>query len=66
MSKAQTDFIEKARAKHGDKYDYTQVVYRGNLNTVTIKCPIHGTFDQVPFNHLRGHGCSFCSIKTTV
>jgi hypothetical protein len=27
---------------HGDKYDYSQVEYRGRSRKVTIGCPVHG------------------------
>ena len=28
------EFIEKAKSIHGDKYDYSQVEYKGNHNKV--------------------------------
>lgn len=65
----QEEFITKARGIHGDKYDYSKVIYnRGNLK-VCIICPKHGEFWQQPANHLRGHGCYGCkseymSLKT--
>lgn len=54
-------FIEKARAVHGDKYDYSLVEYTSAFNRVTIICPIHGEFQQQPNNHLQGKGCSRCA-----
>ncbi len=53
-------FIEKAKAIHGDKYDYSKVVYTGSLNKIIIICPIHGEFEQVPSGHLSGNGCPIC------
>lgn len=58
------EFIKRARAKHGDKYDYSQVVYKNNTTPVTIICPIHGPFKQTPHNHLhgkKGRGCPYCA-----
>ena len=55
------DFIKKAKEVHGDKYDYSKVVYKGNRTLVTIVCPIHGEFQQKPSNHLSGNGCPDCS-----
>lgn len=54
------DFIEKARKVHGDKYDYSKVDYVRTHDNVTIICPIHGEFQQMPSNHLKGEGCLKC------
>lgn len=53
-------FIGKARAVHGDKYDYSTTVYRTSAINVEIVCPEHGPFSQNPNNHLRGKGCRKC------
>lgn len=54
------EFIERAKKKHKNKYDYSKVKYV-NFNTeVTIICPIHGEFRQTPKNHLNGNGCNLC------
>ena len=55
------EFIEKARKVHGDKYDYSKVDYKDALTKVTIICPKHGEFYQIPDNHLGGNGCPSCS-----
>ncbi len=53
-------FVVRAKESHGDKYDYSKVVYI-NLNTkVTITCPKHGDFEQTPSGHLSGKGCNKC------
>lgn len=57
------DFISNAKKVHGDKYDYTKVVYTQTLIPVKIICKIHGLFQQRPTNHLRGHGCVVCSAS---
>lgn len=54
------EFIEKACAVHGDKYNYDKVVYINNQTKVCITCPIHGDFWQRPDGHLSGKGCSKC------
>ena len=61
-------FIERAKIIHGDKYDYSDVIYI-NINTkVCVICPIHGEFWQTPHDHLSGYGCPFCAkvAKITV
>ena len=55
-------FIKKARDVHGNKYDYSESVYTGNKNKITIICPTHGRFEQRPSNHTfgKGKGCRKC------
>lgn len=54
-------FIEKARRIHGDKYDYSKVVYEASHKKVCIICPEHGEFWQTPNDHAdrkaRGGTC---------
>lgn len=54
-------FIKKAKAVHGDRYDYSKVEYVYNKTEVCIICPEHGEFWQKPKNHLSGYGCPICS-----
>ena len=54
------DFIKKAKAIHGDKYDYTKVIYKNYSTKVEIVCKEHGSFLQTPNNHLFGAGCPTC------
>lgn len=53
-------FIRKAKAIHGDFYDYSETKYLSRKTKVKIICPIHGSFFQEPSNHLSGKGCSGC------
>ena len=57
------EFIEKARNIHGDKYDYSKVVYVNATTKVIITCPEHGDFIQHTHHHLAGTGCPFCSNR---
>ena len=54
------EFIEKAKNAHGDKYDYSKVIYKGKREKIKIICPIHGEFVQLAGNHMRGQGCPKC------
>ena len=40
----QEESIERARAVHGDKYDYSHVNYQNADIKVEIICPKHGPF----------------------
>jgi very-short-patch-repair endonuclease len=54
-------FIEKARAIHGNRYDYSKVNYVTAKIKVTIGCEQHGDFEQTPSNHLSGFNCQKCA-----
>lgn len=56
-----SEFIQKAQAIHGNKYDYSKVEYVNTHTRICIICPEHGEFWQVPSNHLRNHGCPKCA-----
>ena len=56
------DFIDRAKATHGDKYDYSKVVFKNSNTKVCIICSKHGEFWQRPDLHLSGSQCPKCSI----
>ena len=57
-------FIEQATKKHGDKYDYSKVIYLGSKQYVTIICKTCSKeFQQTAFAHLRGDNCSSCTMR---
>ncbi|MCK9369653.1 DUF723 domain-containing protein [Candidatus Dojkabacteria bacterium] len=69
MGPKQAKFLERARAVHGDKYDYSMVEYTAAHSKVSIICPEHGKFIQSPNNHISSKsGCPVCAgnIKSTV
>lgn len=55
-------FIEKARAVHGDYFNYDQVRYVNSRTNVIIGCPIHGGFETKPSVHLQGFKCPICKF----
>lgn len=57
-------FIERARAVHGNKYDYSKVVYTDTSKKVCVICPEHGEFWPTANNHLNGSGCPQCAGRT--
>ena len=56
-----SEFIEKAKITHNNKYDYSKVKYKNRQHDVCIVCPEHGEFWQRPCHHLKGHGCPVCN-----
>ena len=55
------EFIEKAKQKFGDKYDYSKVKCNEAKSKVCIICPEHGEFWKTPYHHLKGQGCPNCT-----
>lgn len=56
------EVIEQFRAKHGDRYDYSNVIYISAFKQVEIICREHGSFMQIARGHKRGSGCPECAI----
>ena len=50
---------------HPNKFDYRLVDYVNNKTKVNIICPIHGIFEQLPQDHIRGRGCIKCANRVT-
>lgn len=58
-------FIERARAVHGDKYDYSEVDFKTSHAKVTVRCrECNHKWDILPTNHLCGRGCKPCQYKS--
>lgn len=59
-------FIERAKNVHGNKYDYSNVIYKNTKTKVSIVCPKHGTFSITPNAHIdSGKGCIKCGYEQT-
>ena len=57
-------FIQRAREKFGDKFDYSEVNCKGGDTIVIIKCPRHGTFEIKAQHFLKSkYGCPKCSYN---
>jgi hypothetical protein len=54
------EWIEYAKSIHGNKYDYSKVIYKTSKDNVIIICPEHGEFNIRPDNHNHGEGCPVC------
>lgn len=62
--KPQEQFIEEAKKIHGNKYDYSLVVYKNSSSKIIIICNDHGQFQQTPYAHLTGRGCIRCNVAS--
>lgn len=62
----QEEWVEKASVVHNNKYDYSKVEYTCSKNKVKIICPVHGEFEQVANEHMRGKGCIKCFGRNVI
>ena len=58
--------IKKFKTVHGDKYDYSNVIFTKTTDKVIITCPEHGEFEQTPHAHLKGQGCPKCGLSKRI
>ena len=56
-------FIERVKQVHGNKYDYSKVVYKNNKAKICVICPKHGEFLIGAAHFLNGVGCKKCSSE---
>lgn len=57
------DFVAKAQRRHGQVYLYDSIHYTNSTTKMTIRCPRHGEFSQLPYMHVYGQGCPECGLK---
>lgn len=54
-------FIEDAIKVHGNKYDYSNIIYKTSNIKINILCKkCNKIFEQKPMSHLNGNGCKYC------
>lgn len=56
-------YLRQVTEVHGDKYNYSGVVYKDAKSKVAIVCPKHGEFLQAANKHKDGSGCPKCITK---
>jgi hypothetical protein len=64
MRKSQETVLNEFFEKHGTKYDYRLVEYKGCNVNIQIICHHHGIFLQKPKKHKEGGGCRRCFNET--
>lgn len=57
-------WASRVNEKHGDRFKYL-TEFTGLDYSITIKCSIHGVFDQIASHHLAGHGCPKCGWENS-
>jgi hypothetical protein len=55
-------YIEEFKILFGDKYgDYSNINWKGGSKNITLICKKHGSFNILPYIHIKGKGCPVCS-----
>jgi hypothetical protein len=60
-------FLSRARSRFGDRYDYSEILYKSYKTPIRIRCREHPVRDIVitPEKHLQTTGgCKFCLRAT--
>lgn len=60
------EFVNKSKAIHTDRYDYSDSIYKNAHCKIIIVCREHGEFIQSPRHHLNGSGCPKCSRRKSL
>lgn len=60
VRKSLVEVVSKFRSVHGDRYDYSKVVYESGKTKVEIVCHQHGSFLMTPSSHISGSNCIKC------
>lgn len=58
------EWVELARKKHGDTYDYSKTIYKNSATDVIIICKKHGEFTQNSSSHAHGFNCPKCAHRS--
>lgn len=55
-------FVEESHTVHNNKYDYSDVIWKGSKQSITLYCPVHQEdFVTTPYNHVKGAECPHCA-----
>lgn len=51
MNRSWNSFLIRARKIYRNKFNYSKAIYKGQMQSIEIICPIHGPFWQTPWHH---------------
>lgn len=55
-----SEFIRRAKSKHGDRYSYERTIYTNRRSRLIVTCKNHGDFEQKSIDHMSGSNCPQC------
>jgi hypothetical protein len=59
LTKLSNERLESFKKIHNNKYSYLDLSVNNGI--INIICPEHGKFEQIIYNHEKGHGCPDCN-----
>ena len=65
----QDTFLQKCKKIHGEKFDYSNTIYKDSLTKITVRCrSCNNEWSVTPGNHTgpRKSGCPVCKISNQV
>ena len=66
---SQDTFLQRARARFADHYDYSQILYKSYKTPVLIRCTLHPVklISITPEKHLQtSGGCKYCLRESRI
>lgn len=66
---SQNTFLERARARFADHYDYSQILYKSYKTPIQIRCKLHPVklISITPEKHLQtSGGCKYCLRESRI
>lgn len=59
----ETWFVDKLKARWGDRYDFSKTKYTNYDEKIIVTCKIHGDFEVIATSFLNNniHGCKMCA-----
>jgi len=63
-TKSTENVVSKLNSIHGDKFDYTNTIYRDSHTKIDVVCKKCGKINSVLIhNHIKNGSCSYCQIS---
>ena len=62
---SQTEFLKRVTKAAPSNLDFSKSIYKGQKNTVTVICKLHGEFEAWPNNLFNGQNCPDCAAVIT-
>ena len=66
---SQDTFLQRARARFADHYDYSQILYKSYKTPIQIRCNLHPVklISITPEKHLQtSGGCKYCLRESRI
>lgn len=55
------EYLRQFKLLYGDKYDYSNVKWKGSSIPISVVCKYHGIYNIIPYIHAKGKECQKCT-----